>query len=253
MLPLIFAAVMVGQQLLQSKGQDDQAKVDNILKKSNDRVAKTLRNAENQMSAAKDSLTRYQQSQSNKFKLMTGGDTLNAQATNMLRVADSMVQGGFERRIAAAEEAGALAASAGSAGVAGGSLDIVERTSQMRVQRVEQAFAQRNEQMLADAELEMDQTERAMILGLDDVQVNTSLNYMEQRTQETPRVDWATAGIKAGLAGMQAYVGAGGTFGSTAPTTQLPQQSPASFAPQQSPAVSTSPFGHRPAPTLRMK
>lgn len=254
MVPLIFAAVMAGNSLLQSKKQDDQAKLDNIAKKSNDRVANILRAADNTMSAAADNLKRYQQSQSNKFKLMSGGDTLNAQATNMLRIADSLVSGSFERRVAVAEQAGALAANAGGAGVGGGSLDMLEKANTLRAQRAEQQYEDRKAQQLGDAALEMDQTERAIILGLDDTQFNTSLNYMEQRTQLTPRVNWGQAALSAGMAAMQGYTSAGGSFGSAASTAStVPQSSVAGAGIQQSTAVSTSPFGNRPLPTLRIK
>lgn len=254
MIPLIIAGVMIMGALMKSKGEDDQAKVDNIAKASNDKVSKILRNADNQMQAAKDSLTRYQASQSNKYKLETGGNAANAQATNILRTADSLVQGSFERRIAAAEEAGAAAAQIGASGMGGGSANMIENANLLRVARTEQMFSDRQAQQLGDMELELDQTERATILGLDDVQVNTSLNFMEQNTPETPRVNWAKAGLQAGMAGMSAYMGAGGSFGgSAAPTTSVPQQSVAGQGLQQSRAVSTSPFGARPSPTLRMK
>lgn len=249
---LLAAAAFAGMSLLQSKGQHDQAKLDNIAKKSNDKVANIIRKAENQMAAAQASLQTYQQAQSNKYKLLTGGEAANAIATNLLRTADSLVAGGFERRIAAAEEAGTIAATAGAAGVGGGSLDMVSRASQLRVQRVEQQFAERQAQQLGDMELELDQTERATILGLDDIDFAASLNFMEQRTQRTPGVNWGMAGLQAGMAGMQAYIASGGSFGRRAQTTGL-EQSVAGPGIQQSAAVSTSPFGARPQPTLRIK
>lgn len=254
MIPLIIAGVMVMSSLMGSKKDDDNAKIANIAAKSDAKVKNIMRMADNQMRAAKDSLSRYQQSQSNKFKLLSGGEQLNAQATNLLRMGDESVRGGLERRIAVSEEAGALAAQAGAAGVGGGSLEMVSRANILRNQRAEEMYRVITEQQADDGKLAMEQTQRAVILGLDDTQFDTSINFMESVASKTPRVDWAAAGMQAAASGLQAYSSMGGSFGGAkVPTTQLPQQSPASWAPQQSPAVSTSPFGHRPAPTIRVK
>lgn len=254
MIPLIIAGVMVVSSLMGSKKEDDKAKLSNIAAKSDAKVKNILRMADNQMQEARDSLGRYQQSQSNKFKLLTGGQQLNAQATNLLRMADDSVRGNVERRIQVSEEAGALAASAGGAGIGGGSLAMLEQVNRMRLQRAEEYTRQSVGQQTEDAQLAMLQTQQAMVLGLDDTIIQTSLNHMESIASKTPRVDWGAATGKAVMAGVQSYASMGG-FSSPAagPTTTLPQQSPAAWAPQQSPAVSTSPFGHRPAPSLRLK
>lgn len=254
MIPLIIAGVMVMSSLMGSKKEDDQAKLSNIAAKSDAKVKNILRMADNEMQAAKDSLARYQQSQSNKYKLLTGGQELNAQATNMLRMADDSVRGNIERRIQVSEEAGAIAAAAGTAGIGGGSLAMVEQVNRMRLQRAEEYSRQMTEQQTEDGRLAMLQTQQAMVLGLDDTIIQTSLNHMESVANKTPRVDWGAATGKAVMAGVQAYSSMGG-FNTPAagPTTSLPQQSPAAWAPQQSPAVSTSPFGHRPSPSLRFK
>lgn len=252
--PLLLAGAMAGMSLLQSIDQDQQSKLANIKAKSDAKVANILRIADNQMQAAKDSLARYQQSQSNKYKLLSGGQELDAQRTNLLRMADDSVRGSFERRIQVAEEAGALAASAGAAGVGGGSLAMVEQQQVLRSQRMEEAARIQKEQMEFDGELAMDQTQQAMVLGLDDVQINTSLNFMETQPQLQPRVNWTSALLKAGAQGAQSYFMMGGkmpSFGGGATSGGL-QQSVAG-GPMQSAAVSTSPFGNRPAPTLRMK
>lgn len=254
MIPLIIAGVMVLGSLMGSKKDDNNAKIANIAAKSDAKVKNIARMADNQMRAAKDSLSRYQQSQSNKFKLLSGGEQLSAQATNLLRLGDESVRGSLERRIAVSEEAGALAARAGAAGIGGGSLDMVSRANIMRTQRVDEMHRVVAEQQSDDGKLAMEQTMRAVVLGLDDTQFDTSLNFMESVASKTPRVDWGAAAVEAGMKGMQAYSSMGGSMpGAKAPTTQLPQQSPAAWAPQQSPAVSTSPFGSRPAPTIRMK
>lgn len=254
MIPLIIAGVMVMSSLMGSKKDDDNAKIANIAAKSDAKVKNIMRMADNQMRAAKDNLSRYQQSQSNKFKLMAGGDSLNAQATNMLRLGDESVRGGLERRIAVSEEAGALAARAGAAGIGGGSMQMVSAANAMRAARVEELYRVQAEQQSDDGLLALEQMQRQIVLGLDDTHFDTSINYMESVASKTPRVDWGAAGVKAGMAGLSAYSSMGGfSSPAAAPTTQLPQQSPAAWAPQQSPAVSTSPFGNRPAPTIRMK
>lgn len=252
MIPLIIAGVMMMSSLMGSKKEDENAKLANIASKSNANVKNIMRMADNQMQAAKDSLSRYQQSQSNKFKLMSGGEEMNAQATNILRMADEAVRGGLERRIQVSEEAGAQAASAGAAGVGGGSLEMVQQASRMRAQRVEEMSRVMTDQQLGDTKGAMEQTQRAVILGLDDTQFQTSMSYIEQQADKTPRVNWAAAGLKAVAAGAEAYSSMGG-FSSGGATTSIPQQSLAGPGLQQSAAVSTSPFGNRPSPTLRFK
>lgn len=254
MVPLIIAGVMAFQSLMGSKKEDDQAKLNNIAAKSDAKVKNTLRLADNTMAAASASLQRYQQSQSNKFVLMSGGNELNAQRTNLLRMADESVRGGLERRIQVAEEAGALAVSAGAAGVGGGSLQMVEAVNRIRFERAEQQAEAYKDQTEEDMLLNIDQTHLAMVMGLSDTQINTSLNFMESTPQLTQRVNWTAAGVKAAATFASTYAQMGGfNAPSSGPTTSLPQQSPAAWAPQQSAAVSTSPFGARPAPTLRFK
>lgn len=253
MIPLIIAGVMVMSSLMGSKKEDENAKLSNIASKSNTTVKNILRVADNDMSAARDNLARYQQSQSNKFKLMSGGDEMNAQATNILRRADESVRGSFERRIAAAEEAGALATVAGAAGVGGGSLKMVEQANRMRVGRVEEMNRENTEQFIGDAAAGLTQTQRAIILGLDDTQIFTSQSYIEEQANKTPRVNWAAAGLKAAAAGAKAYASMGGFDSPAAAPQQGLQQSMAGPNLQQSAAVSTSPFGNRPSPTLRFK
>lgn len=250
--PLIMAAMMAGQSLMQAKEQDKQAKLYNIKAKSDAKVSNILRMADNQMQAAKDSLTRYQQSQSNKYKLMSGGAQLDAQRTNLLRMADDSVRGSFERRIQSAEEAGAIAASAGAAGVGGGSLAMVEQQQVLRSQRVEEAARVQKEQFDFDGTLNLEQSTQAMVLGLDDVQINTSLNFMETQAQLQPRVDWASALMKAGMSGAQSFFMAGGKLPSFGGGQQGLQMSVAG-GPQQSAATPSSPFGNRPAPILGFK
>lgn len=249
MIPLL---IMAGMMLLQSRDEDNKAKLQNIKAKSDAKVNNLLRMADNEMQAAKDSLARYQQSQSNKYKLMAGGAQLDADRTNLLRMADDSVRGGIERRIQVSEEAGQIAAAAGFAGIGGGSLAMVEQQSVLRSQRVEEAARIQKEQYDYDGQLSLDQTHQSMILGLDNTQINTSFNFIEQQAQLAPRVDWGAAVVKAGASAAQAYFGAGGTIGggAKAPTTGL-QMSRVGV--QQSAAVSTSPFGSRPSPTLRLK
>lgn len=199
MLPLIMAGVMAFQAIEKGKGEKGQAKVSKFQQKSAVKVENTQRAADNILRKAKGDLARYQQANANKYKLIQGAEAVESQTTNLLRLTDQATRGGFDARIAAAEEAGALAAASGGAGIGGSSVDMINSTQRIRSQRVQEL----NDRALAatteDTNRTIEQTRRATILGLDDIQFNDDINYHQAQEQYIKEPSWAEIGMNAGM------------------------------------------------------
>lgn len=204
------AAAMAFQALEKGKEAKAQAKVDKVTFASNTKVTNLNRAADNQLTKVKGDLARYQQARSNKYKLISGAESIEAQRTNMARLSDEAVRGSFEQRIAASEVAGALAASAGAAGIGGSSLDMIDASNRIRQQRAEEIANRQTDTQLYDAQRGIDQTAAATILGLDDVQFNDSINYMQAQTPYVKEPSWAQIGMQAGMAFADTYAKTGG-------------------------------------------
>jgi hypothetical protein len=236
-------AVMAAQKLEEGKQIKGQAKVDKLTFKSNTKVQNTLTAASNILGKAKGDLARYQQANNNKYKLIAGAENVESQRVNMLRLSDEAVRGSFDQRIAVAEISGALAAATGGAGIGGGSIDAIDASNRIRAQRAQELRDRTVDTQLYDAQRNIDQTWEATVLGLDDIQYNDSLNYMQAQTPYVKEPSWAQIGIGAGMQFAQAYNSMGG-FDNL--KTKLPgwlggaKSDPNSFGAQAGRTVSTS-------------
>ncbi|ANH51100.1 internal virion protein [Pseudomonas phage VSW-3] len=199
MIPLIMAGVMAAQALEKGKLAKGQAKIDKFQAKSATKVENTMRATQNVLSKAKGDLARYQQARGNKYKLIQGAEAVESQQTNVLRLTDQAVRGGFDQRIAASEEAGALVAASGAAGVGGGSIDMIDASNRIRQQRVTELQDRSLKDATYDAERNIDQTIRSTILGLDDIQFNDDINFMQAQTPYIKEPSWAEIGMQAGM------------------------------------------------------
>jgi len=204
------AAAMVAQGIEKGKEVKGQAKLDKFVAKSNTKVANLNLAAANTMAKVKGDLTRYQQANSNKYKLLAGADSVESQRANMLRLSDEAVRGSFDARIAASEAAGAIAASAGAAGIGGSSLDMIDASNRIRQQRAQELGDRQTDSQLFDMQRNIDQTWEATILGLDDIQFNDSINYMQEQTPYIKEPSWASIGLQAGMQFAQVYNSMGG-------------------------------------------
>lgn len=213
MFPLIMAGIMAAQSFEQGKQQKMQAKIDKVTMQANVRNENKRREAENILAKARGDLARFQQARSNKYKLRAGAENAEAQTTNLLRLSDAAVRGTFEARIAAAETAGALAAQVGFAGVGGGTVDMLNATTKLRQQRVEQLMQDQADTQAYDLSRNIDQTREATILGLDDVQFFDNINFMTAQEQYIPEPSWGQIGLQAGMAFAQSYASMGGFDG----------------------------------------
>lgn len=204
------AAVMAAQSFQKGKEAKAQAKVDKFVMKQNVKVANQAKQIDNTMAKAKGDLARFQQSQNNRAKLKAGGDSVEAQRTNMLRLSDSAVRGSFETRIQASEIAGALAAQAGFAGIGGGSLEMLNTTNNMRQQRAQELADRTVDNQLYDGQRNIDQTVEATVLGLDDVQFFDNINYQTAKESYIAEPSWLQIGGQAAMTFAKSYSEMGG-------------------------------------------
>lgn len=204
------AAIMAAQALEKGKEAKAQAKLDKFTAKSNTKVQNLVIASENTMAKVKGDLARFQQAKANKYKLQAGAESVESQRTNMLRLSDSAVRGSFDSRIAAAEVSGAIAAAAGAAGIGGSSIDMIDASNRIRTQRAQELADRQLDTQLYDGQRSIDQTTEATLLGLDDVQFNDSVNYMQAQTPYIKEPSWLQIGMNAGMQFADTYNSMGG-------------------------------------------
>lgn len=234
------AALMAAKAYQEGQQVKAQAKIDKVVAKSNTKVQNINMATENILSKAKGDMARYQQARSNKYKVEAGADSVAAQRTNLLRLADASARGSFDNRIAAAEMSGAMAAQAGAAAIGGGSLDMLNASTTIRNQRVQEIADRQLETSLYDGERNIDQTIEATILGMDDIQFNDSVNYQEAQTPYIKEPSWTEIGMNAGMQFATTYASMGGfdKLGAKLPTWLGGTPAP-SFGTQAGRAITT--------------
>ena len=115
------------------KGQNE-AKATNITNKANTKIANLQREVSNEKAGATASLNRMTQSIKNNDMLRQGGQVSNDISKKQLELGEQMTKGGFSQRLKAAQEAGALAAASGAAGVGGGSVQMMDNVLDLNAQ-----------------------------------------------------------------------------------------------------------------------
>lgn len=208
-IPLAMAAMSVSQGMQ----QQGEAKIAKIADESNTRVNNIIRESNNILAAATGSLSRYMQSRQNQVHLKNTGKELETITTNMLRLQDAAQTGALERRVAAAEEAGAMSAAVGAAGIGGGTIQMLNSTMNLRSAMVEQLARTEQKQQQYDMSLAREATKEQMILGLSDVQFLDNINMMEYQSRNIQVPSNASVFGNAALTFMQSYAQLGGSFG----------------------------------------
>ena len=201
-------ATMSAAQGMQQQGA---AKAAKIADESNTRVNNIIRESNNMLAAATGSLSRYTQSRQNQEHLKNTGKELDAITTNMLRLQDAAQTASLERRIAAAEEAGAMSAAVGAAGIGGGTIQMLNSTMDLRSAMVEQLAREEQKQQQYDMSLAREATKEQMILGLSDVQFLDNINMMEYQSQNIQVPSTASVYGNATMTFMQSYAQLGGS------------------------------------------
>lgn len=219
-IPLAMAAMSVAQGTQQQAA----AEAAKIADESNTRVNNIIRESNNMLAAATGSLSRYTQSRQNQEHLKNTGKAQDAITTNMLRLQDAAQTASLERRIAAAEEAGALSASVGAAGIGGGTVQMLNSTMDLRSAMVEQLARDEQKQQQHDMSLAREATKEQMILGLSDVQFLDNINMMEYQSQNIQVPSTASVYGNAAMTFMQSYAQLGGSSGGAKSATNSTAQ-----------------------------
>ena len=207
-IPLAMATMSVAQGTQQQAA----AEAAKIADESNARVNNIIRESNNMLAAATGSLSRYTQSRQNQEHLKNTGKAQDAITTNMLRLQDAAQTASLERRIAAAEEAGALSASVGAAGIGGGTVQMLNSTMDLRSAMVVLLARDEQKQQQYDMSLAREATKEQMILGLSDVQFLDNINMMEYQSSNIQVPSNAAVFGNATMTFMQSYAQLGGSF-----------------------------------------
>lgn len=210
MIPLFLAAFSAAKSIEQGNLAKGQAKIDKVTMKSNTLVRNMQRQADNTLAKAHADLNRFKQSKSNQNKIKAGAANVEAQTTNLLRMTDEAVRGGLDRRIAAAEEAGALAAASGGAGIGGGSVGMLAISNQIRQQRVEELTERQLDTAAYDTNRNIAQTIDATVLGLDDIQFNDNIDWTTNKESYIKEPSWTEIGMNAAMTFADTYSKMGG-------------------------------------------
>lgn len=208
-IPLMMAAGSLAQ------GQKDKmaAETAKFTEDQNTLAQNKMRKANNQLAAANGALARFTQSLSNNNHLRNAGKAINTTTENMMRLQESSVSNQLERRISASEEAGALAATRGAAGVLGGTTQMLNATISLRNDRVERASLERDQ---SQARSLMEQREAqidAMVLGLDNVNIVDDINMIPAQSRYIHVPSNGEIFGKAAMTFAQAYAQYGGGLG----------------------------------------
>lgn len=209
-----------GSALIQGYQQRAQAKLNNKVSAHNAFIGNMMREANNELSAAKTALAGYQQSRRNQEHLKGTGRSLDALTTNSGRLMDEYVSGSLESRIQASEIAGALTARAGAANVGGGSTAMLEQANRMRAARAQQQVDDRYSQTQGDLDDNYDHTLEAGVLGLETTLLQADLDNMPILAEKQHVPSWMNILGQAAFQAAGTYASMGGF--QTAPNKAIP-------------------------------
>jgi len=116
-------------------------KVNNRFRAAMARAERTVRNSQNVLRASVSSAAARRRSQQNQEILKAAGNEKDVLLQNVARLGNVASRGKLNSRLQAAEELGALAAAAGSAGIGGGSTSMIASTMELRRARMEEQIA----------------------------------------------------------------------------------------------------------------
>lgn len=142
------ALANIGLSMITGAAARTTARAQNKLRQAGADAANVVREGANVQRAAEGSLARWMQGENNRRRLAAAGEQFNAGQQTLVRMQTARARGGLEEQIAAAEQAGAYAASVAFAGTGGSSVDIVDTTLRLRDERA--AEARRADAGLAD-------------------------------------------------------------------------------------------------------
>jgi hypothetical protein len=180
----INAIIGIGNGYLQKQ----QIKAENMVNEANTIAANLIRKSGNELSGAKGSLARFNQSVNNSRVLAGAGDSAEVALVNYRRARDNADKGDFESQIAFAEQRGGQQAAAAASGLVGGVVDVVNSTTALRQARIEQASEETLRFAAFDAAKQQGDIIRAGIENMDNSSIIDGLDYTIDTYVEKKRV-----------------------------------------------------------------
>lgn len=128
----------MSQQDQAYKRQKAEYETNKIIDEGNRDAQEIMRKANNEVARQGASLSNHMRSVSNQRLVEAAGEQYNALGENLGRTLDQAATGSLQRRIQAAEEAGALTSAAATAGVGGSMVSMLNGTMRLRNAIMEQ-------------------------------------------------------------------------------------------------------------------
>lgn len=172
-----FTLLQVGTSILSGKGDRALDRTRVGAEQAVQQARATVRNAANFRAAARADLDRFTQGLQNSRVRKQGTEREATARAAVLAQRDALAARTFEGRIVASEQAGAMAATAAAAGVAGGTYDILAGAQALAQAR--QEFSARRAGRARDYGLEIDASEAAAsaVTGLDTRTVFATIDH----------------------------------------------------------------------------
>lgn len=208
-------AAMFAVNLLQGQAKSGQLEIQNKVAKKNAVIQNQLTAASNQVAAAQGALSRFQRSVSNQNILKNAANYNSALASNLTRLQDQSQRGDINTRLQAAEQTGALIASAGAAGIAGGTVDAIASVIKGREARQLQQSKANTKLATSDTLDRMRQVNEAASASLDNITAIDRVTQVQQvaNTQEVPNLAQNAGQAALSVLGTKAGQDAVGTIG----------------------------------------
>lgn len=140
----------------------------------------------NELRGAQTALQQFSASLSTTRQLDAAGSQINDIAGNVARLHEASLHGHMQNRIAAAEQMGTVAAMAGAAGVAGGSVDTLNETLRLHTEMKDQAMtAQADAQSWSQHE-QAGNALKGAVSALDNNVYRAGLDYKQYVDDHAP-------------------------------------------------------------------
>jgi len=161
----------------QGLNQRQQIKAQNRIAKANAEATNITRAGNAQLASAIGNLNRWKQSVGNQRVLKQAALEQSALKTNLLRMRKDAKEADLETRLAAASEAGSMAAAFGAAGVGGGTRDMINSTLRISEGRKLDQLKQQKDAYTYDALRQLTNMQEDVAYRLDDSMVIDQIDY----------------------------------------------------------------------------
>lgn len=205
-------------------GNREKIKAQNRIKKANRDATNITRRGNAELASAVGNLKRWKQSVGNQRVLKQSAMEQEAVKTNLLRMRKDAKQADLTTRLDAASQAGAAAAAFGSAGVGGGTRDMINSSLQISEARKLQQIQDQKDTYTYDALQKLTSMQEDTAYRLDDSMIVDQIDYRTAYAAETRVPSYFNTAINAAAstassgAGQSAIANSGGGDGSDSPS-----------------------------------